>query len=109
MKDQTPFNSTRRDILKAAALAAASMAVPGCATNSRQAGSDSDSGIQPTTRPVASSHVAASDRLRIACIGLHGRGKAHVDAYADMKDVEIVYLCDCDANVVGPHMKYVQA
>lgn len=38
--------------------------------------------------------LGANDTIRIAVAGLNGRGSAHVDAYAGMKDVEIVYLID---------------
>jgi len=38
--------------------------------------------------------LGANDTVRIAVAGLNGRGSAHVDAYAGMKNVEIVYLID---------------
>jgi predicted dehydrogenase len=40
--------------------------------------------------------VAASDRLRIAHIGLGGMGNAHMKWFAALPEVEIVALCDVD-------------
>jgi hypothetical protein len=40
--------------------------------------------------------VAASDRLRIAHIGLGGMGNAHMGWFAAIPEVEIVALCDVD-------------
>ena len=42
------------------------------------------------------SKVAASDRLRIAHIGLGGMGNAHMKWFAALPEVEIVALCDVD-------------
>ena len=40
--------------------------------------------------------VAASDRLRVAHIGLGGMGNAHMNWFAAIPEVEIVALCDVD-------------
>jgi len=40
--------------------------------------------------------VAASDRIRIAHIGLGGMGNAHMKWFAALPEVEIVALCDVD-------------
>jgi len=40
--------------------------------------------------------VAADEEIRVAVLGLHGRGQSHVDAYRGMKGVRIVALCDPD-------------
>jgi predicted dehydrogenase len=37
-----------------------------------------------------------SERIRLAVIGLHGRGLAHIDGYINDDRVEIVALCDVD-------------
>src|SRR5207302_8551646 len=52
--------------------------------------------------------VGANDVIRIACIGVHGRGAAHASAYAGMRDVEVAAICDVDSNVVGPSMDAVE-
>ncbi len=43
----------------------------------------------------------ANDRVRVAVIGLHGQGWAHVEEYFKMPDVEVAALCDVDENVLG--------
>jgi predicted dehydrogenase len=43
----------------------------------------------------------ASDRVRVAIVGLHGQGWAHVEQYSKMADVEIAAVCDVDENVMN--------
>ncbi len=43
----------------------------------------------------------ASDRVRVAVVGLHGQGGAHVGQFSRMTDVEIAALCDVDENVLN--------
>jgi hypothetical protein len=45
--------------------------------------------------------VSPNDKIRVAVIGLHGRGMNHVESYAEMDDVEIVALCDADTATFG--------
>ncbi len=49
---------------------------------------------------VARRRVAANDKVRIAIIGMHGRGLDHIKGYLGLADVEIVALCDVDSAVV---------
>ena len=54
--------------------------------------------------------LGANDRIRIAVVGINGRGRDHMAAYGDMKDqVEIAYLVDTDSRLFGPRGKWVQA
>jgi predicted dehydrogenase len=46
----------------------------------------------------------ANDRVRVAVVGLHGQGWAHVEEYAKLKDVEVVALCDVDENVLSQRL-----
>ena len=39
----------------------------------------------------------ANSRLRVGVMGL-GRGKAHINAYLDVPNAEIAYVCDVDSN-----------
>ncbi|MBO0947863.1 Gfo/Idh/MocA family protein [Fibrella forsythiae] len=48
----------------------------------------------PTLIP--SSAFGANDRLRIAVIGLNGRGKDHISGFSKIDNVEIATLCDVD-------------
>lgn len=43
--------------------------------------------------------VSANDKIHVACIGLNGRGGAHLEAYLGREDVEVVALCDVDLTV----------
>lgn len=70
---------TRRDILKATVPSSlAMMAIPT---------------IIPSTA------FGANDRLRVAVIGINGRGKDHISGFMKQDNVEVATLCDVD-NVV---------
>jgi predicted dehydrogenase len=68
-------STTRREFVKKAALAA------GMAAPAFQAGRAQDS---------------PNERVNVAVVGFHGRGRAHLRAYSEMKDARIVALCDVD-------------
>ncbi|MBV9760807.1 MAG: Gfo/Idh/MocA family oxidoreductase [Acidobacteriaceae bacterium] len=44
--------------------------------------------------------LGANDRIRIAVVGLRGRGWDHVKGYKPIAGVEIAYFCDVDDNVL---------
>ena len=44
--------------------------------------------------------LGANDRVRVAVIGLRGRGWDHVKGYQPMPGVELAYFCDADENVL---------
>src|SRR5688572_4984113 len=44
--------------------------------------------------------IGANDRLRIAVVGLHGRGKSHIAGWSEQENVEIAYLIDPDQQVL---------
>jgi predicted dehydrogenase len=54
-----------------------------------------------TILPSLYGKVAASDRLRIAHIGLGGMGNSHMKWFANLPEVEIVALCDVDELHLG--------
>ncbi|MBV8550385.1 MAG: Gfo/Idh/MocA family oxidoreductase [Acidobacteriaceae bacterium] len=68
----------RREFLKATTAAAASLATAASAKQVR----------------------GANDRIRIAVIGVRGRGWDHVRGYQHIPGVEIAYFCDVDENVL---------
>ena len=43
----------------------------------------------------------ANDKLRVAVIGLNGRGKSHINGHQGADNVEVVTLCDPDENVLA--------
>ena len=53
--------------------------------------------------------VAPSDRLRVAHIGLGGMGNNHLNWFAALPEVEIVGLCDLDADHLAESFKNLQS
>jgi len=43
----------------------------------------------------------ANDRVRVAVIGLNGRGRSHLDGFGSLPGVEIAYVVDPDATVLA--------
>jgi predicted dehydrogenase len=50
----------------------------------------------------------ANDRLRIAVVGLNGRGKSHIDGWLEQENVELAYLVDPDQRVLDRTVKNVE-
>lgn len=50
-----------------------------------------------TILPALKNKVSASDRVRIAHIGINGMGNNHMEWFAKLPEVEIVALCDVDS------------
>lgn len=55
--------------------------------------------------PSISNRVAASDRLRVAHIGVGGMGNSHINWFAKLPEVEIVALCDVDKDHLNSSLK----
>ncbi|MBI4606776.1 MAG: Gfo/Idh/MocA family oxidoreductase [Planctomycetes bacterium] len=50
--------------------------------------------------------AGASERLRVAVLGVNGRGQSHVDAFSGMKDAEVAAIVDPDRRTwAGPARK----
>ena len=49
-----------------------------------------------------------NERLRIAVMGVHGRGKALASEFASIKEAHVVAVCDADENVFGEVVKVVE-
>ena len=43
----------------------------------------------------------ANDRVRVAVIGVNGRGTDHIAGFSKLPDVEVVTLCDVDKNILA--------
>jgi predicted dehydrogenase len=56
--------------------------------------------------PVAAK--AVNDKLRVAVVGVRGRGMSHVAGFANKNNCEIVAVCDCDEAVIGNAMKAIE-
>jgi predicted dehydrogenase len=48
----------------------------------------------------ASAMPSANDTVRVACVGVRGQGRAHINAYGKMPNVEIAAICDVDESVL---------
>jgi predicted dehydrogenase len=53
--------------------------------------------------------IGANDTVRIAIAGLNNRGGSHVDEFAPMPGVDIVYLVDPDSRTYAKRLKQVEA
>jgi predicted dehydrogenase len=73
----TTIKTTRRDFLRSSATGAAAASLYGNRLG----------------------WAAASDRVRVAVIGIHGMGAVHVQSYSALKNVEVAALCDVDENL----------
>jgi predicted dehydrogenase len=49
----------------------------------------------------AAKTFAANDRLRIAVLGVNGRGRDHISSIMKLPDAEVVTICDPDLEVAG--------
>ena len=62
-------------------------------------------GVLAATRRATSS---PSDTVRIACVGLRGRGKDHINGFGKLPNVEIAALCDVDESVLNKATSQVE-
>lgn len=46
-------------------------------------------------------HAEANDTIRIAVLGVNGRGKSHIEGFEGKTNVEVAVLCDPDEKVLG--------
>jgi predicted dehydrogenase len=52
--------------------------------------------------------AAPNRKLRVAVMGLNGRGMAHIEGFLAQPDVEIAYVCDVDSRVLPKAVKAVE-
>lgn len=52
--------------------------------------------------------LGANDRVRVAIVGLRGRGENHIQAYGALPNVEIAALCDVDDSVMRERLAQVR-
>ncbi len=84
----------RREFLERSALLAAAAAVL--------------RGETAQAEPAAATRtVARADRLRVAVVGVRGRGMSHVQGFLKNPETEIVTICDCDEGVIARAMDAV--
>ena len=91
---QQSSNNSRRSFIRSAAGKAAVAAI----APSAFAMAETTSSASSTSRI-----IGANDRIRIAVLGINGRGKTHVEEIMDLaskSNVEVVALCDPDMNLL---------
>lgn len=49
----------------------------------------------------SSAAASPNDTVRVACVGVHARGRDHIRAYSQMTNVEIAAICDVDESVLN--------
>src|SRR6185437_9761352 len=87
------MDESRREFLKTSAKAAATIAAA----------------TQPLRALGAQANVVgANNRVRVAIIGLRGRGQEHIRRYGALPNVEIAALCDIDDNVMRERLPEAQ-
>ena len=57
----------------------------------------------------ASALQSPNNTVRVACVGFHGQGKAHLQGYLKTPNVEIPALCDVDESVLEQGCKTIEA
>ncbi|MFM2002904.1 MAG: 1,5-anhydro-D-fructose reductase [Planctomycetota bacterium] len=89
MKTSRPLPINRRRFLKGTTAAGAGVLIMGTKASGQVKG--------------------ANDRLRVAVIGVNGRGQSHIGGYQSQENVELAYLCDPDAKTLAASLAKVQA
>src|SRR4051794_23640928 len=83
---------TRRDFLQSTAITGMGMAASGVVTS----------------QALGAKKLDASERLRLAVIGIHGRGGYHAAKWAARPDCEIAYLCDVEEPLFATYVPQVE-
>src|SRR5689334_16464752 len=61
-------------------------------------------GAAAATGAVTKGLASPNDTVRIACVGIRGQGRAHIQTYSKMQNVEIAALCDIDDSVLNERL-----
>jgi predicted dehydrogenase len=101
---------TRRQFLSESALLAAAATALGAVNACGDEPSQKPDVRKPApTKAAPPAKVPASERLRVAVIGLNGRGMDHLKEFALLPDTEVAMLCDCDADLAAKAIKATEA
>ena len=93
MRDLSQLN--RRSFVEQA-LATAAVSLAGLQATAAE-------GLKPITRT-----ASPNEKLRVAVIGLNGRGSSHVGNWIDNPDADLVAVSDCDPNTQARYEKRFQ-
>ncbi len=56
----------------------------------------------------SSAFGSPNDRVRVACVGIGGRGKDHIGGYSKLDNVEIAAICDVDDSHIANGLKQLE-
>ena len=84
----------RRDFLKTASLAGAGLALASTTANAGQRATTSE-------HPIKFKRYKKNGKLKIAFIGVGGRGRSHVKLVCQRDDVDITAICDVDPEAIS--------
>jgi len=56
----------------------------------------------------SSTFGSPNDRVRVACVGIGGRGKDHIGGYSKLDNVEIAAICDVDDSHIANGLKQLE-
>ncbi|HEX4608114.1 MAG TPA: Gfo/Idh/MocA family oxidoreductase, partial [Urbifossiella sp.] len=90
---------SRREFLDRSAILAAATAALGPTARAQDA---------PRTATAVAAARGASDKLRVAVVGVRGRGMSHVSGFLGKNNCEITTVCDCDEAVIGNAMRSIE-
>src|SRR5262249_7943590 len=90
----------RRDFLQAAAALAGALAATATLGTSLSAADE------PKDNPAPKG--SSNEQLRVAVVGVHGRGMSHVGGFAGKNNCIITTICDCDEGVIGAAMRGIE-
>ena len=86
----------RRFLQSSAALAASFSAFEAAATVAKARDDEADK-----AKAVEAKKVGPNDQIRVAVIGVRGRGLEHIAGFLKQKDAVITTICDVDRNVIS--------
>ncbi len=58
-----------------------------------------------SARPMLAS---PNDTVRVACVGVRGQGRSHINNYLKMQNVEIAAICDIDESILNDRVAMVE-
>ena len=90
---------SRREFLDRGAILAAASASLGATAAAQDA---------PRTAVATAAARGAADKLRVAVVGVRGRGMSHVSGFLGKNNCEITTVCDCDEAVIGNAMRSIE-
>lgn len=62
----------------------------------------------PSEAADAKKEGSALDKLRVAVVGVRGRGMSHIEAFAKRHNCVVTVVCDADSAVIGNAMRHVE-